>query len=272
MGVERVDVDRDPDDDDAVVVGPGESGGDRDEGQRRALERARPGRSCRRRGRGGSPARRRRWWCRAGSSAGQLGAACSSRPGALAAAAIAPSGQWVSPRSEPVSPGGIVKLRSPRNWSPSSRSSFRWKSLKPPACEFEVPASRRGLKGRTWPGQSAPPGAEAIETPNSDLRSASRSFQGKRSVSVLWMPQRVGVASTPRSEAKRWMPYSSNGSCGRSSKTAFSCPVFGSGGGRRRTWCGSRSRRRGSAGGTGCRASVRRSRSSRSAAREARPR
>ena len=32
------------------------------------------------------------------------------------------------PRRSPVKPGGIVKLRSPRNWSPSSRSASGWKS------------------------------------------------------------------------------------------------------------------------------------------------
>ena len=40
VGVERVDVEGDPDDDDAVVVGPGERRGDRDQGERRALEGA----------------------------------------------------------------------------------------------------------------------------------------------------------------------------------------------------------------------------------------
>ena len=78
--VERVDVEGDPDDDDAVVVGAGERRGDRDEAERRALERARPGTSCRPRGRGGSRGRRRRWWCRSGELAGQLGVACSARP------------------------------------------------------------------------------------------------------------------------------------------------------------------------------------------------
>ncbi len=57
-------------------------------------------------------------------------------------------------------PGGILKLRSPRNWSPSSRSSFRWKSLKAPASGFEVPATRRGLKGRIWPGRACRSGPE----------------------------------------------------------------------------------------------------------------
>ena len=48
------------------------------------------------------------------------------------------------PRREPVRPGGIVKVRSRRNWSPSSRSSWRAKSEDAPAPEFDVPAARSG--------------------------------------------------------------------------------------------------------------------------------
>ena len=48
----------------------------------------------------------------------------------------------------PVKPGGIVKLRSPRNWSPSSRSRRRVKFEKAPATGFDVPATRRGSNGR----------------------------------------------------------------------------------------------------------------------------
>ena len=40
VGVERVDLERDPDDDDAVVVGAGERGRDRRQRERRAFERA----------------------------------------------------------------------------------------------------------------------------------------------------------------------------------------------------------------------------------------
>src|SRR4051794_22585008 len=100
------------------------------------------------------------------------------------AAAIAESAHLVAPLRDPVSPGGIVKVRSPRNWSPSSRSSFRWKSLKPPACELEVPASRRGWKGRFSGGQVLPLGAFDIDTPNCARWSGNLLFQGKRLVSV----------------------------------------------------------------------------------------
>ena len=40
VGVERVDVEGDPDDDGAVVIGAGQGRGDRDQAERRALERA----------------------------------------------------------------------------------------------------------------------------------------------------------------------------------------------------------------------------------------
>ena len=115
-------------------------------------------------------------------------------------------------------PGGIVKLRLPRNWSPSSRSSFRVKELKAPASGFEVPATRLGLKGRTWPGHWAAVGARS---------------RGRRLGRVPGRPGRVpgeevgvdgvdragvGVAIRPRSEAKRWSWKSSKGTCGRSSK------------------------------------------------------
>ncbi len=59
-----------------------------------------------------------------------------------------------------MNPGGILKLRSPRNWSPSSRSSFRWKLEKAPASGFDVPATRRGWNGRTSGGQGLPFGPE----------------------------------------------------------------------------------------------------------------
>ena len=56
-----------------------------------------------------------------------------------------------------------MKLRSPRNWSPSSRSSFRVKSLKAPASGFEVPATRRGLEGpRAGPGRRLPSGPRSM--------------------------------------------------------------------------------------------------------------
>ena len=56
-------------------------------------------------------------------------------------------------------PGGIVKLRSPRNWSPSSRSSCRAKAVWAPATELEVPAASVGWKGRICPGHWRPVGA-----------------------------------------------------------------------------------------------------------------
>ena len=111
-------------------------------------------------------ARRRRWWCRSELDAGQLGR------GLLGAARLLrrgrrsrPPGSRRCPRRLPVKPGGILKLRSPRNWSPSSRSSFSVKALKSPASGFEVPATRRGLKGRTWPGHGLPfgPGGDRHE-------------------------------------------------------------------------------------------------------------
>ena len=91
--VERVDVERDPDDDDAVVVGPGERRGDRDEAESGAPLNG-PARYI-------LPTAWNGWvpgpaatlvvpiWL----EAGQLGAACSVRPRLCAAAAIDASGQ-----------------------------------------------------------------------------------------------------------------------------------------------------------------------------------
>ena len=93
VGVERVDVEGDADDDGAVVIGAGEGRRDRRRGRAGRPGRGRRGRSCRPRGRDGCRGRRRRWRCRSAELAGQLGVACSTRPGCWAAAAIEASGQ-----------------------------------------------------------------------------------------------------------------------------------------------------------------------------------
>ena len=93
VGVERIDVQGDADDDGAVVIGAGQRRGDRDQAERRALEGPGEVDLARPRGRGASPGRRRRLSVPISELAGQLGSACSVRPGVLAAAAIEASGQ-----------------------------------------------------------------------------------------------------------------------------------------------------------------------------------
>ena len=73
-----------------------------------------------------------------------------------------------------------MKLRSPRNWSPSSRSSFSVKAQKAPATGLEVPATSRGWKGRTWPGQGLPWGPESRLKIWLESCSASAAFQGMK--------------------------------------------------------------------------------------------
>ena len=58
-----------------------------------------------------------------------------------------------------MNPGGIRKLTSLRNWSPSSRSSLRMKELKLPASGFDVPAISRGLNGPHLTGAGPAVGA-----------------------------------------------------------------------------------------------------------------
>ena len=84
-----------------------------------------------------------------------------------------------------MNPGGILKLRSPRNWSPSSRSSFRWKLLKAPASGFAVPATRRGWNGRTSAGQEAPFGPEPRLKFGLEVWFASAEFHGVKTDSTL---------------------------------------------------------------------------------------
>ena len=93
LGVERVDVDRDPHDHGAVVIGAGERRGDRDQRERRAFERARQvhppdrveGVGAGAGGDVGGPDLAR--------APGSSATACSVRPGFCAAAAIEASGQ-----------------------------------------------------------------------------------------------------------------------------------------------------------------------------------
>ena len=126
----RVDVQRDPDDDGAVVVGPRQGRGDRHETQRRALERAgevdpADGVEGMAAGARGDVA-----WSRSRCSPGSSAARCSERPGLPRGGGDRRlRGSSVIPGRFPVRPGGIVKLSLPRNWSPSSRSSFSVKEL-----------------------------------------------------------------------------------------------------------------------------------------------
>ena len=70
-------------------------------------------------------------------------------------------------------------MRSPRNWSPSSRSSFSVKLEKPPALGLEVPAFRRGWNGRVPPGQPAPPGPRLTLRMNCAFSSGSCRVPGE---------------------------------------------------------------------------------------------
>ena len=110
LGGQRVDVEGDPDDDDAVVVGAGERRRHGDERERRALERARRGTSSRPRGRGGRRGRRRRWWCRSGSRRGQLGWPARRGPGSAPRRRSPPPGSRLMPRRLPVKPGGMREV------------------------------------------------------------------------------------------------------------------------------------------------------------------
>ncbi len=114
LGGLRIDMEGDPDDDDAVVVGAGQGRGDRDDAQRRALERPGQVHPADRVEGMFARARRRRWSVPTWLEAGQLGLASSRGPVFCAAAGDArPPGSRQMPRRLPVNPGGILKLRSP---------------------------------------------------------------------------------------------------------------------------------------------------------------
>ena len=124
-----------------------------------------------------------------------------------------------------------MKLSLPRNWSPSSRSSFRVKEREGAGggvggarhqARVEGPdlARARSAVGpgveaedlaRGLVGQGRVPGEEEVGADR--CRSCSAS----------------GVAIRPRSEAKRCSWKSSKGAWGRSAKSAVSWPVFGIG-------------------------------------------
>ena len=84
-----------------------------------------------------------------------------------------------------MNPGGILKLRSPRNWSPSSRSSFRWKLLKAPASGFDGAGHEPRLERADLAGQGAPFGPEPRLKIGLEGWSASAAFQGMKSDSTL---------------------------------------------------------------------------------------
>ena len=67
---------------------------------------------------------------------------------------------------------------------PSSRSSFRWKAEKAPASAVGMPATSRGWKGRTGPGQTAPPGPVVMLRKRSDFCGERMWFQGMNSAST----------------------------------------------------------------------------------------
>ncbi len=58
------------------------------------------------------------------------------------------------------------------------------KELYLPASAFEVPATRRGLNGRTWPGHGLPFGPSVMLTKGFDSCGARLAFQGTKVDSV----------------------------------------------------------------------------------------
>ena len=99
-----------------------------------------------------------------------------------------------------------------------------------PAQAFDVPATRRGLNGRTWPGHGL------LFGPSVDVQERRRMLRGEARVPGNEGASRssrrehwVGVAISPRSEANRCRSNSSNGTWGMSSTLIVICPVFGSG-------------------------------------------
>ena len=233
-----------PDHDDPVVVGAGERRGDRHEAQRGALDRS---------GQVHLPVGVERVGAGSGSDVrspdlawrGQLGAACSARPGCSAAAAIARLRAVGDPSQVAGESRRHPEVEVAEELVPVVAVKLEVKELKSRRPDLIVPATSRGRKGRVWPGQGLPPGPEsALKCGRESCREAH--VPGRE---ASQRPHRgcscVGVATKPRSDANRCRSNSSKGTWGRSVEVASSAvPSEGRGGSRRPAWRACRSHRR----------------------------
>ena len=244
---QRVDVEGDPDDDDAVVVGAGERRGDRDQAQRGALERARQVHLARPRGTGACPG--------------------------PAATLVVPI--WLDGRAARAAParrgrrsggrGGDRRLRAVGDPAQVAGEAGRHPEVEVAeelvavvAVELQVEVAegagdrvrRAGHEARVEGPDLARAGAAVRARVEAEDR--RRGLVGERRVPghedrVGAVDARSGSASPPGRdrEAKRWRLNSSNGTCGRSSTRDRQLPGLRVGVDRRRPASrGCRSRRR----------------------------